>query len=181
MTFFVSSSKRAASPLKIRDALARWWKAIQQATIISFEMWVARASVARSFGLTSEREWIAWKRSKMSAFSMDGTRLRENQHIPRAINNIVSTRLLVIGCHYFNALLLTVFKLFPLFHTKWKWKKKKKKENAEEIWHESESARSYFGGRVHAFSPRFVPSMIRCSRLGADIDGIRFTIRWNIF
>lgn len=116
-------------------------------------------------GLTSGWEWNAWNAENVR-IPMDASRLRKTKIlVPLTI------LLLVIGCHYFNALPLTVFKLFPRFYT----------HKKEELWHE-------IATRSFVFEVTRVPARFCVTRdfqmlhsNGADIDEIWSTMRWNIF
>lgn len=81
---------------------------------------IARVTRCPGLGLTSGWAWNAWNAENVR-IPMDASRLRKTKIlVPLTI------LLLAIGCHYFNALPLTVFKLFPHFYTHTKKKKRRR-------------------------------------------------------
>lgn len=115
---------------------------------------------------------------KPTRYSDGRSAATENQHSP-TINNIVSTTLLVIGCHYSNALLLTVFKLFPLFscaQIPTATTTAASSSGTERIRRNmTRESVLIFGRRVHAYPPQSGSQMLHSN--GPNIDEIRFTAK----
>lgn len=130
---------------------------------------IARVTRCPGLGLTSGWAWNAWNAENVR-IPMDASRLRKTKIlVPLTI------LLLAIGCHYFNALPLTVFKLFPHFYTH----TKKKKE--EEICH-GRATRTFLFEETRVRARFCVTRDFQMLHLnGADIDEIWSTMRWNIF